>query len=171
MIITDSIDVIQQLLGLEAAKAVYDMPTIPAVSILIRQDYPLNRQLDASAGELVLRKIEAMGVKVLTRCAPSDIITRIDPITQEEIFEGFIIGDKEDGETVEADLVIFAIGIKARDDLADRSGIKCAARGGIEVADDLSTSAEGVYAIGECASWRGNVSSSLFPLICRSYND
>lgn len=55
------------LLGLEAAKAVYDMPGVPDVSIIIRQDYPLNRQLDPSAGELVLRKIEAMGVKVLTQ--------------------------------------------------------------------------------------------------------
>lgn len=55
------------LLGLEAAKAVYDMPGVPDVSIIIRQNYPLNRQLDPSAGELVLRKIEAMGVKVLTQ--------------------------------------------------------------------------------------------------------
>ena len=38
------------LLGLEAAKAVYDLPSIPSVEILIRQLYPLNRQIDAAAG-------------------------------------------------------------------------------------------------------------------------
>jgi nitrite reductase (NAD(P)H) len=146
------------LLGLEAAKAVYDMPTIPDVSIIIRQDYPLNRQLDASAGELVLRKIEAMGVKVLTRCVATDITTRIDD-TGAEIFTGFKVDGEDD---IEADLVIFAIGIKPRDDLALVSGIKCARRGGVEVADDLSASADGVYAIGECASWRGHVRLHTF---------
>lgn len=132
------------------------MPAVPNVSILIRQNYPLNRQLDASAGELVLRKIEAMGVQVLTQCQPTDILTRVDPVTGEDVFEGFHIG--ETGEKVAADLVIFAIGIKARDDLARVSGITCAPKGGIAVGDDLATSAEGVFAIGECASWRGNVS-------------
>ena len=132
------------------------MPTIPAVSILIRQDYPLNRQLDPPAGELVLRKIENMGVKVLTQCAPTDIVTRIDETTGEDVFAGFKVGE----ETVGADLVIFAIGIKPRDDLAAVSGITCAQKGGVEVGDDLMTSAEGIYAIGECASWRGNVSFS-----------
>ena len=91
---------------MEAAKAVYDIPTIPDVSILIRQNYPLNRQLDPSAGELVLRKIEAMGVKVLTQCQPTAITTRFDD-DGTEIFTGFKIGEEE---TVEADLVIFAIG-------------------------------------------------------------
>lgn len=131
------------------------MPTIPNVSIIIRQDYPLNRQLDASAGELVLRKIENMGVKVLTRCIATDIITEVDPVTGVDVFKGFTV---QGGEDIKADLVIFAIGIKARDDLALVSGITCAPKGGIQVADDLMTSAQDVYAIGECASWKGNVS-------------
>ena len=145
-----------QLLGLEAAKAVYDIPTIPDVSILIRQNYPLNRQLDPSAGELVLRKIENMGVKVLTPCQPTDITTRFEE-DGTEVFTGFKVGEEE---TIAADLVIFAIGIKPRDDLGESSGIRCAKRGGLDVGDDLQTSAEGVYAIGECASWRGNVRPS-----------
>ncbi|KAL8278182.1 hypothetical protein RQP46_009355 [Phenoliferia psychrophenolica] len=147
------------LLGLEAAKAVYDIPTIPDVSILIRQNYPLNRQLDPSAGELVLRKIENMGVKVLTQCQPTDITTRFEA-DGTEVFTGFKVGEEE---TIGADLVIFAIGIKPRDDLGESSGIKCAKRGGLDVGDDLQTSAEGVYAIGECASWRGNTYGLIAP--------
>ncbi|KAK4702458.1 nitrite reductase (NAD(P)H), partial [Phenoliferia sp. Uapishka_3] len=147
------------LLGLEAAKAVYDIPTIPDVSILIRQNYPLNRQLDPSAGELVLRKIENMGVKVLTQCQPTAITTRIAE-DGSEIFTGFKIGEEEE---IGADLVIFAIGIKPRDDLAAISGITCAKRGGIDVGDDLQSSAPGVYAIGECASWRGNTYGLIAP--------
>ncbi|GFZ50204.1 Nitrite reductase [NAD(P)H] [Saitozyma sp. JCM 24511] len=146
------------LLGLEAAKAVYDMPSVPDVSILIRQGYPLNRQLDGPAGELVLRKIEGLGVKVHTRCEPSSIISR-EHAERGDVFSGF---DTPKGG-IESDMVIFAIGIKPRDDLARKSGIKVAPRGGIEVGDDLSTSAEGVFAIGECASWRGNFYGLIAP--------
>jgi len=122
------------------------------VSILIRQSYPLNRQLDASAGELVLKKIEGMGVEVKTQYSPDGIVT----VNEEgvETFKGFKKGD----EVVDSDMVVFAIGIKPRDDLAVSSGIKTAQGGGIEVGDDLQSSADGVFAIGECASWRGNVS-------------
>jgi nitrite reductase (NAD(P)H) len=143
-----------QLLGLEAAKAVYDMSM--KVSILIRQSYPLNRQLDASAGELVLKKIEGMGVEVKTRYSPDGIVTEKDA-DGVETFKGFRKGD----EVVDSDMVVFAIGIKPRDDLAVTSGIKTAEGGGIEVGDDLQSSADGVFAIGECASWRGNVSDFL----------
>ncbi|OCF30509.1 nitrite reductase [NAD(P)H], large subunit [Kwoniella heveanensis BCC8398] len=144
------------LLGLEAAKAVYDMQ-VPEVSILIRQDYPLNRQLDASAGELVLKKIEGMGVQVRTRCEPQAVVTRH---TEEgEVFQGFEVS----GEVLESDLTIFAIGITPRDDLARSSGIEVDPRGGIKVGDDLQTSASGVYAIGECASWRGNFYGLIAP--------
>ncbi|OCF75267.1 nitrite reductase [NAD(P)H], large subunit [Kwoniella mangroviensis CBS 8886] len=145
------------LLGLEAAKAVYDMK-VPEVSILIRQDYPLNRQLDPSAGELVLKKIENMGVEVKTRCEPSSIVTRTTD-ERHELFEGFDIK----GEKVESDMVIFAIGIQPRDDLARDSGIEVEPKGGIKVGDDLQTSAKGVYAIGECASWRGNFYGLIAP--------
>lgn len=143
----------EQLLGLEAAKAVYDMSM--KVSILIRQSYPLNRQLDASAGELVLKKIEGMGVEVRTQYSPDGII--IETKEGVETFKGFQKGE----EVVESDMVVFAIGIKPRDDLAVTSGIKTASGGGIEVGDDLQSSADGVFAIGECASWRGNVSIQL----------
>lgn len=123
------------------------------VSILIRQGYPLNRQLDSSAGELVLKKIEAMGVEVKTGYAPDDMVLGTNEDGQ-DTFKGF----QRNGEVSESDMVIFAIGIKPRDDLAVASGIKTAPGGGIEVGDDLQTSADGVFAIGECASWRGNVS-------------
>jgi nitrite reductase (NAD(P)H) len=140
-------------LGLEAAKAVYDMPNVPEVNIHIRQNYPLNRQLDASAGHLVLKKIEGMGVSVTTRSQLSDIIT--EKVDGEEVFKGF----QTPSGPIESDMAIFAIGIKPRDDLAIESGIEVAAGGGVKVGDDLMSSAQDVYAIGECASWQNNVSS------------
>lgn len=129
------------------------MPAVPDVSIIIRQGYPLNRQLDESAGVLVLRKIEDLGVKVHTRCEPTRMLTK--ETEEGETFCGFETNTGEIG----SDMVIFAIGIKPRDDLAPGMGIKTASRGGMDVADDLSTNVPGIYAIGECASWRGNVSA------------
>ena len=77
-----------------------------------------------------------------------------------DVFTGF---EFDDGEVVEADLVIYAVGITPRDDLARASGIKVHARGGIDVDDSLMTSAQDVYAMGECASWRGNTYGLIAP--------
>ncbi len=147
------------LLGLEAAKAVYDLPTVPQVSIINRQAYPLSRQLDEEGGEMVLRKIEAMGVQVFTNVNVSEMNVKRDQDGQ-DVFTGF---DFDDGESMEADLVIFAVGITPRDELARESGIKVAPRGGIVADDGLMTSAQDVYAIGECCSWKGNTYGLIGP--------
>lgn len=101
---------------------------------------------------LVLRKIEDLGVKVVTKSTIKDMTT-----SEDQVFTGF----KTATEDIESDMVIYAVGIKPRDDLARESGIELDEGGGIKVGDDLMSSAEGVYAIGECASWRGNVSLYL----------
>ncbi|KAF8599087.1 nitrite reductase [Ceratobasidium sp. AG-I] len=145
------------LLGLEAAKALYDLPAIPDVAIINRQAYPLSRQLDGEAGEMVLRKIEGMGVRVITRVNPA---SEVEADSKTDVFSGF---DLTDGTHVGADMAVFAIGIKSRDDLARLSGIDCHARGGVIVGDDLSTSAPNVYAIGECTSWKGNTYGLIAP--------
>ncbi|KAJ6499701.1 nitrite reductase [Mycena vitilis] len=149
------------LLGLEAAKAIYDMPSIPEVAIIHRQNHLLSRQLDFDAGEMVLRKIQAMGVEVLTGCSPVEQLTRpAEDDPERDVFLGFKLPD---GSTINADLVIYAIGIRPRDEIAKPSGIECHSRGGIVVSDDLQTSAKDVYAIGECASWKGNTYGLIGP--------
>ncbi|CAE7060545.1 unnamed protein product, partial [Rhizoctonia solani] len=154
------------LLGLEAAKALYDLPAIPDVAIINRQAYPLSRQLDSEAGEMVLRKIEGMGVKVITKVNIINITTESIPKADvesdgmTEVMTGF---DLADGTHVECDLAVFAIGIKSRDDLARAASIECHSRRGIIIKDDLSTSAPNVYAIGECTSWKGNTYGLIAP--------
>ncbi|KAI0638758.1 nitrite reductase [Trametes polyzona] len=143
------------LLGLEAAKAVYDLPTIKKVTIIHRQAYPLSRQLDAHGGEIVLRRIEAMGVTFLGRTSVQKVITND---------KGIISGlELDDGSTLSCDIVVFAIGITPRDDLARTAGLACAPRGGIVVDDHLQTSTQDVYAIGECASWKSNTYGLIAP--------
>lgn len=142
------------LIGLEAAKAVFDLETISEVAIINRQLFPLSRQLDDEGGEIVLRRIEAMGVRVLTRTTVKDIITSDDVLT------GLILSDDQH---LKAEIVIYAIGITPRDDLARQAGLNCVEKGGIVVNDLLQTSAQDVYAIGECASWKGNTYGLIAP--------
>jgi nitrite reductase (NAD(P)H) len=144
------------LLGLEAAKAVYDLEEIKDVVIIHRQAFPLSRQLDNHGGEIVLRRIEAMGVEVLTNSSPKGIVTADG---REDTFAGLTM---DDGSVLEADMVIFAVGISPRDDLAKQAGIVCEPKGGITVNDYLETSSKDVYAIGECASWQHNTYGKLF---------
>ncbi len=60
--------------------------------------------------------------------------------------------------------IMFAIGIKARDELARKAGIKCADRGGgITIDNDLRTSDPNIYAIGECASWENQTFGLIAP--------
>ncbi|KAH7909470.1 hypothetical protein BJ138DRAFT_1066987 [Hygrophoropsis aurantiaca] len=143
------------LLGLEAAKAVFDLESLGNVTIINRRAFPLSRQLDDEGGEIVLRRIEAMGVQVLTMTSVTDITT-----SPEGILTGLTLSNDQH---LDAKMVIFAIGITPRDDLARKSGLLCQDKGGIIVDDLLKTNAEDVYAIGECASWRGNTYGLIAP--------
>ncbi|KAH9912925.1 uncharacterized protein BXZ73DRAFT_107160 [Epithele typhae] len=53
------------LLGLQAATAVHDLPTVSPVAIVHRSHQPLSRQLDAQGGDIVRRRIEGMCVRFL----------------------------------------------------------------------------------------------------------
>jgi len=131
------------------------------VSIVNRQAYPLSRQLDGDAGEMVLNKIEALGVRVLTNCSPSEELTRdAGDGSCYQIFTGLRL---QDGSIHDADMVIYAIGIQPRDEIARDSGIKCHPSGGIIIGSDLQTSAPDVYAIGECANWKGHYYGLIAP--------
>ena len=144
------------LLGLEAAKAVHDLPTVADVTIVHRSAYPLSRQLDAQGGEIVLRRIENMGVRFLGSTVATRLVT--DPAT------GALAGlELADGSVLPCTLAVFAIGITPRDELARDAGLACAERGGVVVDDHLGTSAGDVYAVGECASWKGNTYGLIAP--------
>ena len=144
------------LLGLEAAKAVHDLPSVSGVTIVHRSAHPLSRQLDAQGGEIVLRRIEGMGVRFLGSTVAARLVT--DPAT------GALAGlELADGAVLPCTLAVFASGITPRDAVARGAGLECAERGGVVVDDRLRTSAADVYAVGECASWRGNTYGLIAP--------
>lgn len=57
-----------------------------------------------------------------------------------------------DGSTIEADLVIAAIGVRPDTKLAEAAGLELAEKGGIAVDDQFRTSAPDIYAIGDAVA-------------------
>ncbi len=67
------------------------------------------------------------------------------------------------GKVVEADLVVSAVGVRPRTDLASASGIDT--NRGIVAARTLQTSAANVYTLGDCAEVEGHVLFYVAPLM------
>jgi rubredoxin-NAD+ reductase len=71
-----------------------------------------------------------------------------------------------DGNTVAADLVLSAVGLSPRTDLAVQAGL--AVNRGVVVNRELATSAPHVYALGDCAEVQGWVLPYVMPLMAQS---
>lgn len=144
------------LLGLEAAKAMMDLEEFKSVKLIERNRWVLSRQLDGDAGGMVIELVRQLGLDVL-------LSKRVGKIQVDDTnsVRGVVF---EDGEQMECSCLMFAIGIKARDELARKAGIKCADRGGgIVVDNNLQTSQPDIYAIGECASWENQSFGLIAP--------
>ncbi|MBH9552254.1 nitrite reductase large subunit NirB [Inhella gelatinilytica] len=145
------------LLGLEAANGL--MLRGMQVTVVHLGDWLMERQLDATAAQLLQRSLEARGLRFRTG-------------TQTQA----LIGDKfngsggrvmavqfKGGEEIPADLVVMAAGIRPNTELAEQAGLHC--QRGIVVTDTLQTVTDPrIYALGECASHRGVAYGLVAPL-------
>lgn len=133
------------LLGLEAAKAIHDLKV--SVRIVNRGSRLMSRQLDDAGARVLHNEITSkFGIQVLYHKSTKSIHGESD-------VQGV---DFTDGSSLDdVFMIVFATGIKPRDDLALASELEVVTRGGgIQVNDYLETSANAVYAIGECVSHR-----------------
>ncbi|KAI0440897.1 nitrite reductase [Xylaria telfairii] len=145
------------LLGLEAAAAMLDLQCFEKVKLIERNRWVLSRQLDSEAGNLVVEKVAELGIDVM----PRKRVARINTDTDSGTVTGVVF---EDGEEMECSTICFAIGVRPRDELARRAGIRCSERsGGVLVHNDLSTSVPDIYAVGECASWENQTFGLIAP--------
>ena len=143
------------LLGLEAAKALRDLGLETHVVEFAPRLMAL--QVDEGGGGMLRRKIEALGVRVHTGKHTKSI---------EAGQNARHVMNFGDGSSLETDVIVFSAGIRARDDLARSSGLTVGERGGIVIDDHCRTSDPNIYAIGECALWRGR----LFGLVAPGYD-
>ena len=129
------------LLGLEAAHGLVKAGA--CVTLVHLMDRLMERQLDATAADMLRRAVEARGVNVLLESETARVIgsRRAEAI------------ELKDGRMLPAELVVVAVGVRPNATPAADAGI--AVNRGIVVDDHLETSAPGVFAIGECAEHRG----------------
>jgi nitrite reductase (NADH) large subunit len=142
------------LLGLEAAKALVDLGLQTHVVEFAPRLMAV--QVDEGGGRVLRRHIESLGVRV--HCGKST--TAIEAGAEHRQVLRFA-----DGESVEADIVVFSAGIRPQDALARSSGLAVGPRGGIIIDNSCRTSDENIYAVGECALWDGK----LFGLVAPGY--
>ncbi|CAF0691898.1 FAD-dependent oxidoreductase [Candidatus Methylacidithermus pantelleriae] len=131
------------LLGLEAAWGLACRGL--EVHLVHIQGHLMEQQLDPQAGQLVAHYLEARGICVHLRKVALALLWKGNQL-QGVSMEG--------GETLPADLVVIATGVRPETRLAASSGL--AVNRGIVVDDKLrSVTDEKVYAIGDCIEHRG----------------
>jgi nitrite reductase [NAD(P)H] large subunit len=129
------------LLGLEAAYGLAKAGT--PVTLLHLMDRLMERQLDAPAAALLKSLVERKGIEVLLNANTARIhgTSRVEGV------------ELADGRRIEAGAVIFAAGIRPNVAIAKDAGI--AVGRGVTVDDQLQTSVQNIFALGECAEHRG----------------
>ncbi|SEA92079.1 nitrite reductase (NADH) large subunit [Thalassobacillus cyri] len=138
------------LLGLEAARGLLNLGM--EVDVVHIADYLMERQLDKTAGKMLQRELEEQGMNFLLEKQSAEI-------TGKDRVEGLKF---KDGEEIEADLVVMAVGIRPNISLAKESGIPV--NRGIIVNDHLETQIPNIFAVGECAEHREMVYGLVSPL-------
>ncbi|MEV7231434.1 nitrite reductase large subunit NirB [Polymorphospora sp. NPDC051019] len=135
------------LLGLEAAGALTALGATTTVVEFADRLMPV--QLDQGGGAALRRIVEGLDVTVRTSTATSSLRAGRDGNVARMVFA--------DGDTVGVDVVVFATGVRPRDELARAAGLAVHERGGVLAGSDCRTSDPDVFAVGEVAHVAGRV--------------
>ena len=125
------------LIGVEMAECLADLAMDVTVVEMLPQILPM---LDPEIALLVQNHLDEQGVTVSTGSA----------VTALEGEGGRVTAVKCGDRSFEADLVIFAIGVRPASDLAREAGLDIGPFGGIRVDDRMWTSDPDIYAAGDC---------------------
>ena len=138
------------LLGLEAARGLLNHGL--EVTVVEVAPHLMVQQLDPVGGDLLKRKLEAMGLRVL-----------LGTVTTHLTGDGRVTGLRfQDGTTLDTDMVVISCGIRPNVEEARSAGL--AVEKAIVVDDQLRTSDPAIYAVGECAQHRGRLYGLVDPL-------
>ena len=141
------------LLGLEAAGA---LQTLGAEATVVQSsDRLMSAQLDRPAGDALRRLIEQRGMAVRTESRSTAVAVGDGGDVTEVLFG--------DGSSLPADVVVFTVGVRPRDELARDAGLAIAERGGVIIDAECTTSDPDIFAIGEVASFGGQCVGLVAP--------
>lgn len=139
------------LLGLEAAYGLKQRGM--NVTVLHLMDRIMERQLDGRASRMLRHSIEQKGINIITEANTEVLIGEDGHVSQVRL---------KDGTLLDADLVIFAVGIRPNIALAQSAGLRC--NRGILVNDTMQTFDPSIYAVGECIEHRNQTFGLVEPL-------
>ncbi|GLE53270.1 nitrite reductase large subunit NirB [Mycobacterium montefiorense] len=144
------------LLGLEAANALrrFGLET----HVIEMMPRLMAQQIDEAGGALLARMIGELGIAVHVGTGTQSIesASRADGSTSTTV-------RLTDGQEIDAGPVIFAAGIRPRDELAAAAGLTLAERGGVLTDLSCRTSDPDIYAIGEVAAIDGRCYGLVAP--------
>jgi len=138
------------LLGLEAADGLSKRGL--DVTIVHLMPWLMERQLDREAGFLLREQLERRGIAFRFEAA-SEAILGEDRVTGLKL---------KSGEIIACDHLVMAVGIRPEKDVATAAGLN--AGRGIAVNDQLMTSDDDIFAIGECAEHQGLTYGLVWPV-------
>ncbi|MEJ1087495.1 nitrite reductase large subunit NirB [Microbacterium sp. Mu-80] len=141
------------LLGLEAAGALQEMGV--DCTVVQSSDRLMSAQLDVAGGRMLQRLIESRGIDVR-------VDSRTSQLTCDE--SGAVAGVRfTDGDGMDADVVVFTVGVSPRDELARAAGLGIHPRGGVLIDDACRTDDPDILAIGEVANFEGRCVGLVAP--------
>ena len=133
------------LLGLEAAGALQGLDV--ECTVVQSSDRLMSAQLDLAGGGMLRRLIESRGIAVRTQSRT----TRLDPDAS-----GAVAGLQfQDGAMQAADIVVFTVGVRPRDELARHAQLAVHPAGGVLIDERCRTTDPHILAIGEVANFDG----------------
>ncbi|MDG1728343.1 MAG: nitrite reductase large subunit NirB [Algibacter sp.] len=139
------------LLGLEAGKAVMDMGLEPHIVEFASKLMP--RQLDSRSSQVLQLKLESIGLNIHLSKATNQILG-------DTCITGMEFGEDD---VLDVDMLVVSAGIRPRDELGKNCGLEVGVRGGIVVNNNMQTSDEHIYAIGEIALYNQMIYGLVAP--------
>lgn len=140
------------LLGLEAANALRRFGMQPHVVEMAPR--LMAQQLDEAGGALLGRMISDLGISVHVGVGTKAIDATSDGPMQVTL---------SDGTVIDAGVVVFAAGVRPRDELARAAGLEVAERGGILTDLSCATKDPAIFAVGEVAAIEGRCYGLVAP--------
>lgn len=142
------------LLGLEAANALRQFGL--QTHVVEMAPRLMAQQLDEAGGALLGRMIAELGINVHVGVGTESIAPaqRNRPVRRSDDHDSVRV-TLSDGSAIDAGVVVFAAGVRPRDELAADAGLRLGDRGGVLTDLSCGTKDPNIFAIGEVAAIEG----------------
>ncbi|EJF06282.1 pyruvate/2-oxoglutarate dehydrogenase complex, dihydrolipoamide dehydrogenase component [Thiovulum sp. ES] len=129
------------------------------VHLIGSSNVPLKPAFDTEFSQKIEEKLVDMGINVINSTRVTELITEENIVTSVKL---------SNGDLIDTNTVIFAIGYSPNSDLARKSGLRIGIRGGIWTDEYMRTDFDGVFAVGDCVEKKNFLTRDLSPVMLAS---